>query len=54
MLSNKWGFTNLTRLEYKTKIENGTAIPDGGNVKVLRAKGLLEKSAMFKNLEKAS
>lgn len=53
MLSNKWGFTSLTRLEYKTKLENGTAMPDGANVKILRPKGLLEKSPMFKALERS-
>lgn len=53
MLSNKWGFTSLTRLEYKTKLENGTAVPDGANVKILRPKGLLEKSPMFQALERS-
>lgn len=54
VLSNKWGFTGLTRLEYKTKLENGTAVSDGANVKILRPKGLLEKSAMFQALERAA
>jgi hypothetical protein len=47
MLSNKWGFTNLTRLEYQQKIAEGSIKPDGVGIKVLRPKGPLDKSALF-------
>lgn len=52
-MSNKWGFTNLTRLEYKQKIDAGLVVPDGVNVKVVRTKGPLEKSVLFQSLSKA-
>ena len=53
MVSNKWGFTNLTRLEYQNHKTEGTVVNDGVGVKVLRKKGPLTKSAVFQALEKA-
>ena len=49
MLSNKWGFTGLTRLEYQQKLAEGTIKPDGVGIKFLRPKGPLEKSALFQS-----
>lgn len=53
MVSNKWGFTKLTRLEYQKGKEDGTVVSDGVGAKVLRQKGPLAKSALFQALEKA-
>ena len=44
VVSNKWGFTKLTREEYKQGLEKGNVIPDGSNVKIARAKGVLEEA----------
>lgn len=41
VLSNKWGFTKLTRDEYQQLKSEGKIIPDGVNAKVLKAKGPL-------------
>lgn len=48
MVSNKWGFTNLTRLEYLKKKQEGLVKSDGCNVKINRSKGRLEESVYFK------
>ena len=53
LVSNKWGFTNLTRLEYQNGIKDGSVVCDGVGIKVVRKKGPLAKSALFQALEKA-
>jgi large subunit ribosomal protein L10e len=42
IISNKWGFTNLTREQYTKAREEGRAIPDGCYVKYLNNHGTLE------------
>ncbi len=41
VVSNKWGFTKLTREEYVVRREAGSLQPDGCYVKYLSAKGPL-------------
>jgi len=41
VLSNKWGFTSLPRDQYRALKAEGRLIPDGANVKVIKAKGPL-------------
>ena len=48
MVSNKWGFTKFTRLEYQRLKAEGRLQNDGSNVKLIRQKGPLEQSALFK------
>ena len=45
IVSNKWGFTKLTREEYEEAKENGRLIPDGAYVKYVNNRGPL--SALF-------
>ena len=47
LVSNKWGFTPLTRLEYKKRIEEGTIKNDGSSVKIIKQKGPLANSPLF-------
>ena len=47
VVSNKWGFTPLTRLDYQKRKAEGTVINDGSSVKIVRAKGRLESSPLF-------
>ena len=47
VLSNKWGFTKLTRLEYLKKSAEGGLLNDGSDVKLVRTKGPLAKSPLF-------
>lgn len=47
VVSNKWGFTPLTRLEYQKKKAEGTISKDGSYVKILRNKGPLANSPLF-------
>lgn len=51
IVSNKWGFTKLTREEYITRRQEGKLLPDGCYVKYLNDHGPLEKS--FKLTTKA-
>lgn len=44
IISNKWGFTKLTREEYVERKANGTLLPDGCYVKYLNNHGTLENS----------
>ena len=48
VVSNKWGFTSLTRLEYKRKKEAGEIKSNGSDVKLIKKKGPLEDSPIFK------
>jgi large subunit ribosomal protein L10e len=47
VVSNKWGFTSLTRLEYQRRLAEGTVISDGSNVKEVRTRGPLAASPLF-------
>jgi len=47
VVSNKWGFTPLTRLDYVKRREEGTVISDGSSIKLVRTKGPLANSPMF-------
>ena len=49
VVSNKWGFTKLTRLEYLRRAAEGSIINDGSDVKVVRTKGPLANSPLFQN-----
>lgn len=42
IVSNKWGFTKLTREEYVIRRAAGSIIPDGVDVKYLPEKGPLK------------
>jgi large subunit ribosomal protein L10e len=48
LLSNKWGFTSFTRLEYQRLKAEGRLKNDGSNVKLIRQKGPLKESPLFK------
>ena len=52
VVSNKWGFTSLTRLEYQKLKTEGKIRQNGADVTVIREKGRLEESPLFK-VEKA-
>ena len=52
LVSNKWGFTSLTRLDYQKLKAEGKLKPDGATVSVVREKGPLANSPLFK-VEKA-
>lgn len=49
VVSNKWGFTPLTRLEYQRRQTEGTVIADGSSIKLVRAKGPLANSPLFQD-----
>lgn len=48
VLSNKWGFTSFTRLEYQRLKAEGRLKNDGSNVKLIKQKGPLAESPLFK------
>ena len=49
ILSNKWGFTKLTREEYMARRQEGKLLPDGCYVKYLSTNGPVAKNvAMMK------
>jgi large subunit ribosomal protein L10e len=47
IVSNKWGFTKLTRLEFKKRLDEGTIRDDGCTVKLVKPKGPLMESPLF-------
>lgn len=47
VVSNKWGFTPLTRLDYVEKRDKGECISDGSSLKMIRQKGPLANSPLF-------
>lgn len=47
VVSNKWGFTPLTRLEYQKRQAEGTVLSDGSSIKLVRTKGPLANSPLF-------
>jgi large subunit ribosomal protein L10e len=52
IVSDKWGFTKLTREEYAVQRQEGRLQPDGCYVKYLSEKGPLEASLL--KMERAS
>ncbi len=48
VVSNKWGFTNLTRLEYQKLKSEGKVKQNGAFATVVREKGKLSESPLFK------
>ena len=48
VLSNKWGFTKFTRLDYQRLKGEGRVQQDGSNVKLIRPKGSLDNHPAFK------
>ena len=48
VVSNKWGFTSLTRLEYQKKKAEGGLKSNGSDVKLIKKKGPLAESPLFK------
>lgn len=53
IVSNKWGFTNLTRLEDQNWMKEGSMVSDGVGVKMVRKKNPLAKCSLFQALERA-
>ena len=47
VVSNKWGFTKLTRLEFQRRWDAGTIKSDGATVKLVRPKGPLALNPLF-------
>ena len=47
IVSNKWGFTQLTRLEFQKRWAEGTIKSDGSSVKLVRPKGPLALNPLF-------
>jgi large subunit ribosomal protein L10e len=47
VVSNKWGFTKLTRLEFQKKFAEGTVVSDGSGAKIVRTRGPLANSPLF-------
>jgi large subunit ribosomal protein L10e len=47
IVSNKWGFTQLTRLEFQQRWKEGTIKSDGATVKLVRPKGPLSENPLF-------
>ena len=48
VLSNKWGFTKFTRLDYQRLKGEHRLKQDGSNVKLIKQKGSLENHPLFK------
>ena len=53
VVSNKWGFSKLTRLEYQRMKEEGGVKSDGSSIKLIKKKGPLMNSAPFKEQKAA-
>lgn len=47
IVSNKWGFTQLTRLDFQKRWAEGTIKSDGCSVKLVRPKGPLANNPLF-------
>ena len=47
VVSNKWGFTKLTRLEFQKSLTEGKILKDGSNVKIVREKGPLNQAPFW-------
>ena len=47
VVSNKWGFTKLTRLDYQKRMAEGTILHNGSDVRIVRTKGPLINSPLF-------
>ena len=48
VLSNKWGFTKFTRLDYQKYKSEGRLKNDGSNAMLIKQRGPLEESPLFK------
>ena len=51
IVSNKWGFTKLTRLDYLKRVSENTIKNDGSDVKLVKAKGPLMASPLFQTVK---
>lgn len=49
IVSNKWGFTQLTRLDFQRRWAAGTIKSDGCAVRLIKQKGPLANSPLFQN-----
>lgn len=49
IVSNKWGFTKLTRLDFQRRWAQGTIKSDGCAVRLIKQKGPLADSPLFQN-----
>ena len=47
IVSNKWGFTQLTRLDFQKRWAEGTIKSDGSSIRLIRPKGPLAESPLF-------
>ena len=47
IVSNKWGFTQLTRLDFQKRWAEGTIKSDGSSIRLIRPKGPLAASPLF-------
>jgi large subunit ribosomal protein L10e len=47
IVSNKWGFTQLTRLEFQKRWAEGTIKSDGSSIRLIRPKGPLANNPLF-------
>ena len=43
LVSEKYGFTKLSKVEYQELKKEGRLIPDGANVKIFTPKGRVER-----------
>ena len=49
IVSNKWGFTQLTRLDFQKRWAEGTIKSDGSSIRLIRPKGPLAQNPLFQN-----
>jgi len=47
IVSNKWGFTQLTRLDFQKRWAEGTIKSDGSSIRLIRPKGPLAANPLF-------
>jgi len=47
IVSNKWGFTQLTRLDFQKRWAEGKIKSNGSSIKLVRPKGPLAESPLF-------
>jgi large subunit ribosomal protein L10e len=47
IVSNKWGFTQLTRLDFQKRWAEGTIKSDGSSIRLIRPKGPLANNPLF-------
>ena len=49
LVSNKWGFTDLTRLDFQKRLAEKTIKSDGSDIKLIKTKGQLANSPLFQD-----